>query len=71
MCGRFMLATPRERLIAQFRIQHAPEFAPRYNIAPSQAVATVRLTEGQDRDLAMLHWVLFRTGPNTRKAVHE
>lgn len=54
-----MLATPRERLIARFRLQHAPELTPRYNIAPSQAVAGVRQSQQGDRELVMLQWGLI------------
>lgn len=64
-----MLATPRERLIARFRLQHAPSLAPRYNIAPSQAVAGIREARGGERELVMLQWGLiphFARAPSTR-----
>ncbi|MFQ5936690.1 MAG: SOS response-associated peptidase family protein, partial [Acidiferrobacterales bacterium] len=59
MCGRFMLATSRERLIVRFCLQQAPELTPRYNIAPSQYIAAVRQSQHQGRELAMLHWGLI------------
>ncbi|MFQ5994388.1 MAG: SOS response-associated peptidase [Acidiferrobacterales bacterium] len=59
MCGRFMLATPREHLVSQFRLRHAPELGPRYNIAPSQPVAIVRETIQHGRQLALVHWGLI------------
>jgi putative SOS response-associated peptidase YedK len=43
MCGRFTLRTPGERLAEDFELAETPEdLAPRYNIAPGQAVAVVR-----------------------------
>ncbi len=64
MCGRYMLATPRERLIARFRIQHAAELVPRYNIAPSKSVATRRENVNQERELVVPRWGLV---PSTTK----
>ena len=64
MCRRYMLATPRERLIARFRIQHAAELVPRYNIAPSESVAAIRENVNQERELALLRWGLV---PSTTK----
>jgi putative SOS response-associated peptidase YedK len=59
-----MLATPRERLIARFRIQHAAELVPRYNIAPSESVAAIRENVNQERELVLLRWGLV---PSTTK----
>ncbi len=53
-----MLATPREQLVAHFRLQHAAALEARYNIAPSQAVAAVRESCGHGRELVMLQWGL-------------
>jgi putative SOS response-associated peptidase YedK len=53
-----MLATPREQLVAQFRLQQASALVPRYNIAPSQPIAAVRQFERASRELVMLHWGL-------------
>lgn len=36
-----MLAPRCERMVAHFYLQHAAELTARYNVAPSQAVATV------------------------------
>jgi putative SOS response-associated peptidase YedK len=57
MCGRFTLRTPPGRLVEEFGLASEPDFAPRYNIAPTQPVAAVRLKGGQ-RELAMLNWGL-------------
>lgn len=60
MCGRFTLATPEQDLVVQFNLPEIPDLQPRYNIAPTQPVAVVRLPmpEG-DRELVMLHWGLI------------
>lgn len=60
MCGRFTLFEPRETLAGIFGVSAAPLPGPRYNIAPSQPVAAVRLSRDPDggRELAMLHWGL-------------
>ena len=46
MCGRFTLRTPLARVAEIFELGPVPEWArlqpPRYNVAPSQAVAAVR-----------------------------
>ncbi len=42
MCGRFTLRTPLSKVIAQLGLPLATEIPARYNIAPSQAILTVR-----------------------------
>lgn len=60
MCGRFTLATPEQDLAVQFNLPEVPDLQPRYNIAPTQPVAAVRLpTADGDRELVMLHWGLI------------
>ncbi len=60
MCGRFTLATPEQDLVVQFNLPDIPDLQPRYNIAPTQPVAAVRVpTSGRDRELVMLHWGLI------------
>ena len=58
MCGRFTLATPGQTIAEAFELQAAPDLRPRYNIAPTQAVAAIR-DAGAGRDLVMLHWGLI------------
>jgi putative SOS response-associated peptidase YedK len=43
MCGRFTLRTPTSAIAEQFELSEAPTAAPRFNIAPTQAVAVVRI----------------------------
>lgn len=60
MCGRFTLASPVQALAAQFNLPEVPALEPRYNIAPTQAVAAVRAAgEATLRELALLHWGLI------------
>ncbi len=42
MCGRFTLKTPLQILQEHFLEFDLPDFAPRYNIAPSQPILTIR-----------------------------
>ena len=60
MCGRFTLHSPQDRIAALFELAPAPELHPRYNIAPSQPVAAIRIAPGQDRRvLDLLRWGLI------------
>lgn len=60
MCGRFALITPGEVLAEQFQLSEVPALAPRYNIAPTQPIAAVRLArEGIARELVLLRWGLI------------
>jgi putative SOS response-associated peptidase YedK len=58
MCGRFAFYSPHEAVTRLFGIDGAPDVEPRYNIAPTQSIATVRSTAGGRRELAMLYWGL-------------
>jgi putative SOS response-associated peptidase YedK len=58
VCGRFSLGAASDVLAEIFDLDEAPVLAPRYNIAPSQAVAIVRAVDGK-RQLEMMHWGLI------------
>jgi len=58
MCGRYMITTVPEALRALFRYFEQPNFPPRYNVAPTQPVPIVRMTEGQ-RHFALVRWGLI------------
>ena len=62
MCGRFLLTTPRTQLADLFQFTVADDdgasLTPRYNIAPSQSIATVRNEQGDRRELAVVRWGL-------------
>ena len=44
MCGRFTLKARPEAIAAEFGLAEVPLPNPRFNIAPTQAVAAMRLT---------------------------
>lgn len=60
MCGRFTLFDPAVSLAEGFGLGEVPSLSPRYNIAPSQEVAAVRIPAGGGaRELAMMRWGLI------------
>ncbi|MGD8463717.1 MAG: SOS response-associated peptidase [Anaerolineae bacterium] len=60
MCGRFTLSDPDAELAVQFNLPEIPDLKPRYNIAPTQPVATVRAAAGGPaREMVLLHWGLI------------
>ncbi len=61
MCGRFALISDTKQLLLQFGIPPAsvagmPDAVPRYNVAPTQPVAAVRLNEFKQRELTFFRW---------------
>jgi putative SOS response-associated peptidase YedK len=59
MCGRFTLNASPEQLAELFDLPEAPVVAPRYNIAPTQPVAIVRLDpQSKEREWAHVLWGL-------------
>lgn len=58
MCGRFAFYSPVEAAAALFGVKAATDFTPRYNIAPTQDIAAVRLDEKNERELVALRWGL-------------
>jgi putative SOS response-associated peptidase YedK len=60
MCGRFTTTAERERIKEMFRLQRLGQFDPRYNIAPSQPVLSVRIDPASgEREGIMLKWGLI------------
>lgn len=60
MCGRFVLMTVGRDIAEYFGLSEAPELEPRYNIAPTQIVAVVRLdAETARRELRLVKWGLI------------
>jgi putative SOS response-associated peptidase YedK len=58
MCGRYAVTSSPEAIRALFRYAEQPDFPPRYNIAPTQPIAIVRLHNGQ-RQFALVRWGLI------------
>lgn len=73
MCGRFNLTASGEEIAAAFELDEAPSLRPRYNIAPSQAVAVVGFQPRTGRrGLAELVWGLALGGakPGDRRLIN-
>jgi len=58
VCGRYELHTSPAALALAFGLAHAPELAPRYNIAPTQSIPIVRLNRAGERELVQVRWGL-------------
>jgi putative SOS response-associated peptidase YedK len=59
MCGRFTLKAKPEQIAAAFGLPSVSLLEPRYNVAPTQAVAAVRLDgDTGTRRLDLLRWGL-------------
>lgn len=68
MCGRFTLRTPAKDIAEFFGLSKMPELQMRYNIAPTQDIAAVRLArESSQRELVFLHWGLIPFWANDPK----
>jgi putative SOS response-associated peptidase YedK len=60
MCGRFSLNLTGKELAEAFQLKTTPAVAPRYNIAPTQPVATVTATlENPEPQFQLLRWGLI------------
>lgn len=58
MCGRYSLTATPEEVRELFGYEDQPNFPPRYNIAPTQPVAIVRMEQGARR-FALVRWGLM------------
>ena len=58
MCGRYAFFSPAEAVKRVFALDDVPALEPRYNVAPTQDVPTVRAGEEGARAFALLHWGL-------------
>lgn len=56
MCGRYHQAAPAERLGREYGLDIRENIAPRYNIAPTQPVAVVRLDDRGKRQFTHMRW---------------
>jgi putative SOS response-associated peptidase YedK len=57
MCGRFAQRTDAKRLAKEFKVREVPEVQPRYNIAPTQDILSIRQAE-DEREAVFLKWGL-------------
>src|SRR5215510_12816711 len=58
MCGRYAIISVPEAIRALFAYEDQPNFPPRYNVAPTQPIAIVRLANGK-REFALVRWGLL------------
>ena len=58
MCGRFLLTAPPEAVRRLFGFLELPNLEPRYNIAPSQAVAAMVRDAAAQRHFLWMRWGL-------------
>ncbi len=58
MCGRFAFYSPAEAVTALFGVNVAAALPVRYNIAPTQQIATIRALGDAAPELTMLRWGL-------------
>jgi putative SOS response-associated peptidase YedK len=58
MCGRYTVTSSPEALRALLGYEEQPNFPARYNIAPTQPIAIVRLVDGK-RHFALVRWGLL------------
>jgi putative SOS response-associated peptidase YedK len=58
MCARFTLTANAKEVAGLFDLVTAPDLPPRYNIAPSQQIAAVRLAESGEREFTFFKWGL-------------
>jgi putative SOS response-associated peptidase YedK len=56
MCGRFAFWNDKNKVLAHYALEDAPDFKTSYNITPSNEIPAIR--QGQNRELANLHWGL-------------
>jgi putative SOS response-associated peptidase YedK len=68
MCGRYAVTSSPEAIRALFRYDDQPNFPPRYNIAPTQPIAVVRLEQGKRR-FALVRWGFIPSWMKDPKAV--
>ena len=59
MCGRFAFYSPTEATAALFNARAIADFEPRYNIAPTQDIATIRRSADGDAEMLPMRWGLI------------
>jgi putative SOS response-associated peptidase YedK len=56
MCGRFSIATSKEKLSTRFQVRVSKEFVPRYNVAPMSSIPVI--TSANPNTLQFFKWGL-------------
>ncbi|MEM9899522.1 MAG: SOS response-associated peptidase [Pseudomonadota bacterium] len=72
MCGRFLLPSPPEAVASAFNVDVRDNFPPRWNIAPTQPVAVIRIDDGKPISSREPEYALMRWGfiPSWAKGDH-
>jgi len=58
MCGRYVYTLPADAMARLFRLERTPEYAPHWNIAPTQQIVIVRIDGEGAREGALVRWGL-------------
>ncbi|HEY9656670.1 MAG TPA: SOS response-associated peptidase, partial [Crinalium sp.] len=58
MCGRFSLTQSANALAETFQLETLPEWTPRYNVAPTQAVLAIAAAPAHSRQVRLFRWGL-------------
>ena len=56
MCGRYLFTSPPEAARQAFDVDIRVNFPPRWNIAPTQPIALIRINERRGREFAFARW---------------
>lgn len=59
VCGRYSLTSSAEEVAEHFGLEQLPPVLPRYNIAPSQPIATIRSNLRGEQEFAFALWGLI------------
>jgi putative SOS response-associated peptidase YedK len=60
MCGRYTLTASAQIIAEFFKLSEVPDIKPRYNVAPTQSIATVTVdSEKMQRQLQFMRWGLI------------
>jgi putative SOS response-associated peptidase YedK len=73
MCGRYTLRTELNLLLDQFaaELAYESEYDARFNVAPTQTVPAVRLSEAGKRELVGLRWGLIPSWAKDTKIAYS
>lgn len=71
MCGRFVAAGSKEEVFSETRLTPPGDWAPRYNIAPTQRVLAQRLSASGKLELTMVSWGLLPSWSHDASPSHR
>lgn len=73
MCGRFVASSSPEKVRCWFRTTNPlPNFAPSYNVAPTDSIPVVRFKpKTRERSLGLLHWSLIPHFAKNRSGAYK